>query len=273
MKKLVLVLTFVLGLVVLAGCNKKDENTIVVGSSYVPHADILEQAKPLLKEKGYTLKIVKFQDYILPNLNLTQGELDANYFQHIPYLNTYNEENNTNIVSVGGIHIEPIGIYSKTITRLEDVTSGTRVIMSNSISDKPRLLTLLINQGLINLSLDINLMDVNLSELQNNPSLNPKGLKFINNVDPGLLVTTYKNETNAIVLINTNYALDGGLKPSIDALALEEGTTDNPYVNIIAVNAGNENNEKVKALVEVMKSETIRNYILETYDGAIIPAE
>jgi D-methionine transport system substrate-binding protein len=274
MKK-VLHLAFALVFVtVLAACDAKtnDEFTIVVGASITPHAEILKEAKDLLKDKGYTLVIKEYQDYILPNRNLTDGELDANYFQHIPYLNSYNADNKTNIVNAGGIHIEPIGIYSNSYTSIDALDDNTTIIMSNSVADQPRLLSLLVQEGLIVLEDDVDLASLEVRSLNGDAVRNPKGFTFRNDIDPGLLVTTYKQEKNVAVLINTNFALDGGLQPLEEALALEEGSADNPYVNIIAVKNGDEDSAKIKALVEVLKSDAIKQFILEQYKGAVVPA-
>jgi D-methionine transport system substrate-binding protein len=274
MKKVLYLAVAIVFVAVLAACDAKtnDEYTIVVGASITPHAEILKEAKSLLKEKGYTLVIKEYQDYILPNRNLTDGELDANYFQHIPYLTSYNADNQTNIVNAGGIHIEPIGIYSKSFSSVEQLDDSTTIIMSNSVADQPRLLSLLIQEGLIVLDEEVNLASLDVRSLNGDSVRNPKGFTFRNDIDPGLLVTTYKTEKNVAVLINTNFALDGGLKPLQDALALEEGNADNPYVNIIAVKSGDENSTKIEALIEVLKSEEIKQFILEKYQGAVIPA-
>ncbi len=276
MKKSIILFLTILLVSILSACSKEkvnQENTIIVGSSYTPHAEILERAKPLLEEKGYQLEIIKYQDYIFPNKNLTEGELDANYFQHIPYLNQYNEQYDTDIVNAGGIHIEPIGIYSTSFNSLDDIADGATVIMSNSVSDEPRLVALLVEKGLITLNDGVTPSDVSVSQIEDFLATNPKNLNFRNDVDPGMLVTTYNTEDNVIVLINTNYALDGDLNPLEDALALEDGTVDNPYVNIIGVRNGDESSPKIQALVEVLKSDEMKQFILDTYEGAVIPAE
>lgn len=254
-----------------SGC-KKESNVLKIGASPTPHAVILEYVAPLLKEEGYKLKIVEFQDYVLPNEALWSGEIKANFFQHIPYLNKYNKQNNTNFVSAGGIHIEPIGIYSKNHTSLENIPNGTKVIMSDSVSDYGRLLALLVEKGLIEVDSNVNLFEDEISYVEDVIVSNPKGLVFINDIAPGLLVTTYENEKNALVLINTNYALDGGLNPLEDALALESSSQDNPYVNVIAVKPENIDDPAIKALVRILQSVEVQTWIEEYFEGAVIPS-
>lgn len=244
---------------------KTETTKLVVGASSTPHAEILEQATPLLKAEGIELEIVPFQDYVLPNRTLTEGELDANYFQHIPYLEGYNADNGTNIVNAGGIHIEPIGIYSKNYTSLDELPEGATIIMSSSVADHGRMLSLLQTQGLIKLSDDVEASAATIEDIVENS----KNLVFKADVDPGLLVTVYNSGEGDAVLINTNFALDGGLNPMKDAIALEG--SESPYVNIIACNAGDENREDIQKLVEVLRSETIQQFIIDTYQGAVVP--
>jgi D-methionine transport system substrate-binding protein len=272
MKKLQKLLTVLVVLFSLVGCaNNKDSSleTIKVGASPIPHALILNAAKPLLKEKGYNLIVIEFDDYVLPNKGLTSKDLDANYFQHLPYLNHYNQENNTDIVSVGGVHIEPIGIYSKKYKSLAEIEKGTTVVLSNSVSDHGRLLGLLVDNNLITLKEGVSKYDATLNDILDNP----KELVFKADIDPGLLVTSYNYEANSIVLINTNYALAGGLNPLTDALTLEAANQDNPYVNIIATLRENQNSPKIQALIEVLNSITIKEFILNEFNGSVIPAQ
>ena len=238
---------------------------LTVGASSTPHAEILEQVAPLLLEEGIELEIITFQDFILPNRTLTEGELDANYFQHIPYLDEYNAQNGTDIVNVGGIHIEPIGIYSKNYTSLDELPEGATIILSNSVADHGRMLSLLQTEGLIKISDDVEASVATIEDIVENP----KNLVFKADVDPGLLVTVYNSGEGDAVLINTNFALDGGLNPMEDAIALEG--SESPYVNIIACNAGDENREDIKKLVEVLRSEEIQQFIIDTYEGSVVP--
>ncbi len=244
---------------------KKELTKLVVGASNVPHAEILEQAKPLLKEKGIDLEIKKFQDYVLPNKALASKELDANYFQHIPYLNAQNKEFGYGFVNAGGIHIEPIGVYSKKYKKLSDLPNGAHLIMSNSVSDHGRLLSLLEAQGLIKLKSGIDKTKATLNDVVSNP----KNLKFDTNYEPALLPKIYKNGEGDAVLINSNFAIDNGINPIKDSIAIED--KNSPYVNIIAVRKGDQNKPAIKTLVEVLHSKKIQDFILEKYKGAVVP--
>ncbi|MEH7156603.1 MetQ/NlpA family ABC transporter substrate-binding protein [Neobacillus drentensis] len=248
------------------GTGKEAEATkLVVGASNVPHAEILEKAKPLLKEKGIDLEIKTFQDYVLPNKALASKELDANYFQHIPYLNAQNEENGYGFVNAGGIHIEPIGVYSKKYKKLSDLPKGAHLIMSNSVADHGRLLSLLEKEGVIKLKEGIDKTKAELKDIVENP----KNLKFDTNYEAALLPKIYNNGEGDAVLINSNYAIDAGLNPIKDSIAIED--KESPYVNVIAVRKGDENKPAIKTLVEVLHSKEIQNFILEQYKGAVVP--
>ncbi len=249
-----------------AGDAAQESVTLVVGASNVPHAEILEEAQPLLAERGINLEIVPFQDYVLPNRALADGEIDANYFQHIPYLNAQIAENNYEFTNAGGIHIEPIGVYSKKYDSLEDLPDGASIIMSSSVADHGRILTMLQDQGLIKLNEDLE--DTTTATIDDIAE-NPKNLTFKTDVEAALLPQVYNNDEGDAVLINTNYAIDAGLNPLEDAIAIEG--PESPYVNIIAVRTGDENLEEIKALVEVLRSEEIQSFIKEKYEGAVVP--
>jgi D-methionine transport system substrate-binding protein len=240
---------------------------LVVGASNVPHAEILEKAKPILKEKGIDLKIVTFQDYVLPNKALADKEIDANYFQHIPYLESQKKEYGYDFVNAGGIHIEPIGIYSKKYKSLEELPDGATIIMSNSVADHGRILSMLQEKGLIKLKDGVDKTKATVKDIVENP----KHLKFKTDVDAGLLPQIYKNGEGDAVVINANYALDAGLDPAKDPIAVES-PKNNPYVNIIAVRKGDENRKEIKTLVEVLHSKEIQDFIKKKYHGAVIPA-
>lgn len=286
MKKLLLLLTTLFVVFALAACGggnaKKDEATkegtaektektepvkLVVGASNVPHAEILEQAQPILAEKGIELKIVPFQDYILPNKALNDKEIDANYFQHVPYLEAQKAEFGYDFVNAGGIHIEPIGLYSKKYKSLEELPEGAKIIMSNSVADHGRILSMLEEKGLIKLKEGIEKTTATVDDIVENP----KKIDFVADVEAGLLPQVYNNDEGDAVLINANYALDAGLDPAKDPIAVES-PENNPYVNLIAVRAGDENREEIKTLVEVLQSKEIADFINETYKGAVIPA-
>ncbi|MFJ5759743.1 MetQ/NlpA family ABC transporter substrate-binding protein [Neobacillus sp. NPDC093182] len=276
MKKLfsfVLALSFVL---LLAACGTSEEKStggdekaetteLVVGASNVPHAEILEEASALLEEKGIELKIETFQDYVLPNKALDSKELDANYFQHIPYLTAQIKENGYDFVNAGGIHIEPIGVYSKKYKDLNDLPDGAQLIMSNSVADHGRLLSLLEAEGLIKLKEGIDKTTATTEDVVENT----KNLKFDTNYEAALLPQIYNNGEGDAVLINSNYAIDAGLNPLEDSIAIEN--SESPYVNVIAVRKGDENKEAIKTLVEVLRSKEIQDFILEKYKGAVVP--
>ncbi|MFC0478281.1 MetQ/NlpA family ABC transporter substrate-binding protein [Robertmurraya beringensis] len=264
---------------VLAACGtaKEDESNagegeetaetteLVVGASNVPHAEILEEAKSLLAEKGIELKIETFQDYILPNQALESGDLDANYFQHIPYLESQMAEHGYDFANAGGIHIEPMGVYSKKYKSLEELPEGAHIIMSSSVADHGRILTMLEKEGLITLKEGVNNVEATVEDIAENP----KNLHFDTEYEASLLPQIFNNDEGDAVLINSNYAIDAGLNPIEDSIAIED--KESPYVNVIAVRKGDENSEAIKALVEVLHSQEIQDFILEKYEGAVVP--
>jgi|SRR5690625_2806626 len=269
MKKVYILLLILLS-VVLVSCNK-NENEIVVAASPKPHAEILEFAKPLLKEKGYNLVIKRYNDYILPNEALTRKQVDANFFQHVPYLNTYNKENNTNIINLLEVHIEPIGIYSKTYTKISDIKDESTIYMSSSKSDHGRLITLLNNNDLLSIPKEIDTLELTIDDLkENNKAWNPKNLKIDATILPEGLVEAYKHDQADLILINSNFILDANLKIS-EALILEEAK-DNPYANIIATIPEYKDTDKIKALIEVLSSKEVKDFILENWNGDIVVA-
>jgi D-methionine transport system substrate-binding protein len=240
---------------------------LVVGASNTPHAIILEKAAPLLKEKGIELDIQKYQDYILPNQDLESKDLDANYFQHIPYLDLQIKDHGYKFVNAGGIHIEPIGIYSKEYKSLDELPDGATVLISNSVADHGRVLSLLEAKGLIKLVEGIDKTSAELKDIAENP----KNLQFDAKNDPAILPQFFNNGEGDIVLINTNFAIDAGLNPLKDAIAMED--SESPYVNIIAVREGDENKPEIKALVEVLQSQEIQDFIVEEWNGEIVPVK
>lgn len=273
MKKVLAILS-VLVILTLAACGGDDDGSvsnseITVGASSTPHAQILEEAKPILKEKGITLNIEEYQDYVLPNQDLANGEIDANYFQHIPYLKQQMADPNLDydFTSIGGIHIEPMGIYSKNISSVEDVPKGTEVVMSRAVADHGRILSLLENNGLIKLDDDVNKVKATVDDIVKNP----KNLQFSADIDAALLPDMYQSEEDGLVAINTNYAIGAELNPMEDALILEGD--ESPYVNVVAVRTENKDNKALNTLVDVLHSEEIQNFILEEFDGAIVPVD
>ena len=239
---------------------------LVVGATNVPHAEILEEAKPLLKEKGIDLQIETFQDYVLPNQALASKDLDANYFQHVEYFEGQIKDNGYDFANAGGIHIEPIGIYSKRYKSLEEVPNKAKVILSNSVADHGRVLALLEKEGLITIKDGVDKAKATIEDIAENP----KNLEFDPNYEAKLLPEIYNNDEGDLVIINSNYAMEAGINPIEDSIAIENAE-NNPYVNIIAVRSGDENKEEIKALVEVLHSKEIQDFILEKYKGAVVP--
>ena len=244
-----------------------DDKTITVAASETPHSEILEAAKPILEEEGYDLEVTVFDDYVQPNEVVESGDFDANYFQHIPYLNSFNEEKGTHLVNAGGIHYEPFGVYPGTKSSLDDIADGDTIAVPNDTTNEARALLLLQDNGIIKLK-DGAGLEATVNDIEENPY----------NVEIVELaaeqVARVAEETSYIVL-NGNYALQAGYSVSKDALAYETSDSEaaKTYVNVIAVKEGNENSDKIKALVDVLKSDEIKDFINEKYDGAVIPFE
>ncbi|WP_312974384.1 MetQ/NlpA family ABC transporter substrate-binding protein [Atlantibacter sp.] len=245
-------------------------DTLTVGASNVPHAEILEQAKPILAKQGIDLEIRPFQDYILPNTALASRDIDANYFQHIPYLNSVLKDHagdkTYDFVSAGAIHIEPIGIYSKKYKSLKDLPENGRVIMRDAVAEEGRILSIFEKEGVIKLKPGVDKVAARINDVVENP----KKLQFLPNVEGSLLPQMYNNDEGDAVVINANYAIDAGLDPVKDPIAVESGE-NNPYANIITVHKGDEKKKDIVALVEVLHSKEIQDWIRTKYKGAVIP--
>ena len=301
MKKKVLsgILASVLAVSVLAGCGSKTEDnsqaaadnsttpateaaettesadnttveskgTIKVAASATPHAEILAAAKPILAEQGWDLEVTEFDDYVLPNEVVESGEMDANYFQHVPYLDSFNEEKGTHLVEVGKIHYEPFGIYPGTKSSLEDIADGDVIAVPNDTTNEARALLLLQDNGIITLK-----EGAGLEATVNDIAENPYNIKIEELAAESVARVTGEV---AYVVLNGNYALQAGFSVSKDALAYEKSDSEaaKTYVNVIVVKEGNEDNEGVKALVDVLKSDEIKQFINDKYDGAVIPFE
>ena len=227
-----------------AAGGSEESKTITVAASPTPHSEILEAAKPLLAKKGYELDIKVFEDYVQPNEVVNSGEIDCNYFQHVPYLESFNEEKGTDLVVAGKIHYEPLGIYPGTKKTLEEIGEGDVIAVPNDTTNEARALLLLQDNGIIKLK-------------------------------DGAGITATKQDIAEYSVMNGNYALQAGLIAAKDALSYElpDSEAAATYVNVIAVKAGNEENEGIKALVEVLKSEDIKKFIADNYDGAVIAFE
>ena len=241
-----------------------DDKTITVGATPTPHAEILNAAKDALKAEGYTLNVVEFTDYVQPNTALVDGDLDANYFQHKPYLDTFNEENGTHLVSAGAIHYEPFGIYAGKSDSLDELADGAEVLVPNDVTNEARALLLLQDQGLLTLK-----EDAGLTATINDITENPKNLDIVE-LEAAQLPRSLQDAD--IAVINGNYAIEAGLKVT-DALAVEasDSLAAQTYGNVVAVREGDEESNKTKALMEVLTSDDIKEFIETKYDGAVVP--
>jgi D-methionine transport system substrate-binding protein len=270
MKKVISVLLAgVLSFALLTGCAAKgtgaDAKTIVVGASPTPHAEILKVAGEVLKEEGYTLEVKEFTDYVQPNLTLQNKELDANYFQHLPYLEDFNKKNNTNLVSAGAIHYEPLGLYPGKIKTLDAITDGTTIAIPNDTTNEARALLLLQTIGLIKVNATAGLAATPKDIVEN-----PKNIQF-KELEAAQLGRSLQDVDLAV--INGNYAIEAGLNVGTDALAKEEkdSLAAQTYANIIAVRAGDEKSDKTVALMKALQSDKVKKYIEDTYKGAVVP--
>lgn len=268
-KLLAVTLTGVVLVSSLTACGKSEskEKTIKIAASATPHSEILEKAKPLLEKKGYKLEVKVFDDYVQPNEVVESGDFDANYFQHIPYLESFNEEKGTHLVNAGGIHYEPFGIYPGTKKSLDDIADGDSIAVPNDTTNEARALMLLQDNGIITLK-----DGAGLEATVNDIEENPHNIKIVEL--EAAQVARVVDET-AYVVLNGNYALQAGFSVGKDALASEKSDSEaaKTYVNVIAVKEGNEDSDAIKALIEVLKSDDIKDYINETYDGAVVPFE
>lgn len=288
MKKRVLtgILAGVLALGTLAGCGSsadnagqngnaqqneagqgKDATVIKVAASSTPHAEILEEAAGILAEQGYDLQVTVFDDYVQPNLVVESEEFDANYFQHIPYLESFNAEQGTHLVNAGGIHYEPFGIYPGTKASLDEVAEGDVIAIPNDTTNEARALLLLQDNGLLTLK-----EGAGLTATVNDIAENPYNIKF--QELEAAQIARIKGEV-AYVVLNGNYALQAGFSAAKDAIAYEKEDSEaaKTYVNLIAVKEGHETDAGILALVEALKSDEVRQFISENYDGAVVSAE
>lgn len=279
MKKKLLALALVGALAVtsVTGCGKKaasakgkdkeETKTIKIAATPIPHAEILNEAKKILKDKGYELKVTEFEDYVQPNEVVESGEYDANYFQHVPYLDSFNDEKGTHLVDAGDIHYEPFGIYPGKKKSLDEIEKGDRIAIPNDTTNEARALLLLEANGLIKLK-----EGAGLTATVNDIEENPNEIKFDELESAQVARVVGEDE---FVVLNGNYALEAGYVVSKDALAYEASDSEaaKTYVNIIAVKEGNENNEGIKELVKVLKSDEIKKFINDKYEGAVIPFE
>ena len=231
--------------------------TLKVAASPTPHAEILNAAKDILAEQGITLEVVEFSDYVQPNLVTESGEVDANYFQHTPYLESFNKENGTHLVSVGAIHYEPFGIYPGKSNDLENIADGATIAVPNDTTNEARALQLLAAQGIITVR-DGAGLTATVNDIEENPH-NVKIEEIVADVD--------------FAVINGNYAMEAGFSVGTDALAIEDASSEaaQTYANVLVVKEGNENDPAIQALYAALTSDTIKDFINNTYDGAVVP--
>ena len=233
-----------------------------IAATPVPHAEILEHIKPALKDEGVDLDIKVFTDYVQPNQQVADGQIDANFFQHKPYLDSFNQERGTDLVSVALVHVEPFGAYSKKIEKIDDLKDGSRVAIPNDPSNGARALLLLEQNGIIKLEDPNNLLATSRDIVEN-----PKKLRFTE-----LEAATVARVLDDVdlALINTNYALEAGLNPLEDALLIEG--SESPYANLVAVKEGNEKDARIEKLINALNSDAVKSFIQDQYKGAVVPA-
>ncbi len=278
MKKIIVTLLALALVLSLAACGSSNnagtdaqtpaaDTTITVGASSTPHAEILEQVTEALAAEGYTLKVVIYDDYVLPNQALADGSLDANYFQHTPYLNSYNAANGTDLVSAALIHYEPFGLYGNGVANLADIADGATILIPADDSNETRALLLLQQEGLITLPEGANATDgVTTLDIVDNHGYDIQAIQA-----DTVPVQLANSAEGTVAVINGNYAIQAGLKVA-DALAVEDasGNAAQTYANIIAVRAGEENSAKIQALVKALQTDAVKQYIAESYDGAVV---
>ena len=249
------------GALLFAGGKKDNSKVLKVGATPEPHASMLNLIVDDMAKAGYTLEVVEFTDYVTPNRALEDGQIDANFFQHIPYLDAQNAEHGYHLVNAGGIHIEPIALYSKKVSSLSELADGASIGIPNDPTNEGRALLLLQSAGLITLDAAAGITATPLDITSN-----PKNLKF-NEVEAASLPRVLEDVDAAV--INGNYAIPAGLSATKDGLVVEGA--DSPYVNIVTVKAGNENDPRIKALVNALKSDEIKDYVNRTYpNGEVV---
>ena len=268
MKKIIAIILTLALILSFAACAKKAEaKTIKVGASITPHAEILREAAKLLEKEGITLNVIEYTDYVQPNTAVEDGSLDANYFQHTPYLNTFNAENKTHLVSVGLVHYEPFGIYAGKVKALSDLPDGARIGVPNDGSNETRALLLLQQEGIITLKEGI---DASSNATILDIAENPKNVDIVE-MEAAQIPKALSDLDFGV--INGNYALQAGLNAGTDALALEDasGSGAQTYANVLCVKEGNEKNEAIQALFKALTSQEVKDFINTTYQGAVVP--
>lgn len=246
-----------------SGADSKEDKVIKIGVSPKPHKEIVDVAVPLLEKEGYKVEITEFNDYVQPNTAVEEGSLDCNYFQHTPYLNDQNQSRGLHLKSVASIHLEPMGLYSKKLTTLDELQDGATIAIPNDSSNEARALRLLADNGLIKINDSETVTPADITE-------NPKNLKF--SELEAAAVPRAVDDVDAAV-INGNYAIEAGFNPTTNAILKEDKDSEaaKPYANIVVVKEGNENQEKIQALVKALSSDEVKDFINKEYNGAVIP--
>ncbi|WP_166627233.1 MetQ/NlpA family ABC transporter substrate-binding protein [Jeotgalicoccus sp. S0W5] len=281
MKKFLSLVTLFSVILVLAACGNDSESDsasegessdgegaeITVAASPAPHAEILEKAAEILEEEDITVNVEIVNDYTTPNRLLADEEVDANFFQHTPYLDGEIESHGYDLTSIGNVHIEPMAVFSNDYDSLEDIPDGSTILVSNNPAEEGRFLSFFVNAGLVEIEEGVEIQDATFDDITENPH----DFNFDNNTAPELLVNMYENNEAPAVIINANFAIDAGLNPVEDSIAVEDG--ESPYANLVAVRSGDEERPELQRLIEVLQSDEIKQYIDEEYSGNIIPSE
>ncbi|MDR1013324.1 MAG: methionine ABC transporter substrate-binding protein [Lactobacillales bacterium] len=242
-----------------------DDKTITVAASPAPHAEILEHIAPLLEKQGYKLIVKKFDDFVMPNKALANDDVDANYFQHVPFFNKIVKENNYKFSIACAVHIEPMGLYSKTVKNVKDLKEEATIILSDSVADWGRVISILKKAKLVEVKQGVDLENAFFEDI----AKNSKNLKFIHSVQPEMLIQAYNNQEGDLVAINANFAYGAKLNPLKDSLLLE--SDNSPYVNIVAINEGQKSSRKIKALTKVLHEKKVQDWILKMWGGSVKP--
>lgn len=262
MRNNIFTLALLIGILTFSAYGASAQSTVLkVGATPVPHSEILDFVKPLLAAQGITLQIVEFTDYVQPNLFLSDGELDANFFQHIPYLETFSADHRLDLSVLVKVHIEPMGLYSNRITNLNDIPNGAQIAIPNDPTNGGRALLLLADAGLITLRAGVGLEATELDVVGN-----PKRLRFVPLEAP--MLPRALSDVHAAV-INTNYALEAGLDPLNESLVIEG--EESPYANVVAIRSSDADNATLQKLAEVLTSPQVRDFIVSKYEGAVVP--
>ncbi|MCL0330041.1 MetQ/NlpA family ABC transporter substrate-binding protein [Apilactobacillus xinyiensis] len=272
MKKITVIICLFLaliGLISIGPGTYESKNTLIVGASNIPHAEILRHVVPQLKKEGIKLDIKTFQDYVLPNRALVGKQTDANYFQTVPFLDTWNKEYNGNLVDIGPVHLEPMGIYSKKVKKLSDLKNGATILVSSNAPDYGRIIQLFQQNGLIRIKKGVKIEQANFSDI----AWNPKHLKFKTGYEAKLMPMIYQHNEGDAVAINSNYAVQSGLNPDKDAIALQKASPNSPYNNILVARKDNQHSRAIKLLMKALQSKDTQQWIKDKYHGAVLPAE